>query len=174
MTGEANRAPTRIRVYTRGDTTVATRQQYRSVERRLDGLAVPVEHRSWPRRVALDAGTEPPAAATHRRFASWADSAGADLEPAFNREVHGNEFTGHRTEVLVTPALCLAALDGEELLAVYPHRAAGTVRTVDDGLDEIASWLADDDDSRGDGTGGGDDGGNDDDGRALEAPGPAD
>lgn len=169
MTGETNRAPTRIRVYSRGDATGATRQQYRAVERRLDRLSIPVEHRSWPRRVALDVENDPPAAATFRGFASWAASEGVDLEPAFSREVHDNEFTGERTEVLVTPALCLAARDGEDLLAVYPHRAEGTVRTVDDGLDDIDEWIAADD--RG---GGGADGNPDDthdDGRELEAPG---
>lgn len=172
MTGETNRVPTRIRVYTRGDATVATRQQYRDVERRLDRLAVPVEHRSWPRRVALDVGDEPPAAATFRQFSTWAESAGVELEPAFSREIHDNEFTDERTEMLVTPALCLAALDEDDLLAVYPHRSERTVRTVDEGLDRIAAWLADDD-GHGDGSSDGDgsDGGDD---RELEAQGLAD
>lgn len=136
-----NESVTRVAVYTRGDAPVAARERYRTVERRLDRLDVQVERRSWPRRVSLDAAADPPAAEAYRRFRAWADDRDAGLEPAFLREVRENQITDDRTDVLVTPTICLAVYEGEDLVDVYPHRAEGAVYTVEDGLDALEATV---------------------------------
>jgi hypothetical protein len=101
------------------------------------GVLAAVEREEWASRVPLsECGSA--VRDTYLSFTAWADEAGVSLTPFFStRECYG---TGEDepTDFLVFPALCLAVYDDDQLVAVYPHEEAGTVRTVQDGLDALA------------------------------------
>ena len=86
---------------------------------------------SWPSRATLT-DEELPVVATFERFENWADEKGVSIRPAFDVHRHQCGFTGDESEVLITPSICLAVRDEDELQGVYPCSEDGTVCTVDD------------------------------------------
>ncbi|MFC7045709.1 HTH domain-containing protein [Halobacteriaceae archaeon GCM10025711] len=97
---------------------------------------------SWPSRATL-ADEKLPVVATFERFEDWADEEGVSIRPAFDVHTHHCGFTGDESEVLITPSICLAVRDEDELQGVYPCSEDGTVCTVDDVLASLerGDWL---------------------------------
>ncbi|WP_435196707.1 HTH domain-containing protein [Natronomonas sp. EA1] len=76
---------------------------------------------------------------TYRAFEAWAARSGCTLAPAFDTRECGTLVGDEQREVLVFPLLSLALYGDDELRAVFPHVADDGVRTVEDGLDAIAT-----------------------------------
>ena len=138
-------------LYVREGLPTPTRQRAAAVSRRLGGLAAAdvvdaVDERTWPKRIPAE-GTASGLRGTYRRFADWADDAGVDLRPFFHtRECYVTGETD-RTDWLVLPALCLAVSEGDDIVAVYPHRDGDEVRTVEDGIESLGAGRPDQDEA---------------------------
>lgn len=96
---------------------------------------------TWERKVPVDRGSA--ALERYRAFASWADGAGASLDPFFGTRACYSMGTGERGEWLVLPVLCLAVYGDDGLRAVYPHATDDGSRSVVDGLSVLAAGTPD-------------------------------
>ena len=76
---------------------------------------------------------------TVSRFRDWAARNGASLDgPFLNRETE-SLLTGRSHTTLRLPAVAMAEYEGEEIRAVTPHRRDGTVRTVQERVETLAT-----------------------------------
>lgn len=130
-----------VELYCRASTTTASaveRYTSRIEDLREDGVVADASVTTWPSRIDLATGDDDLVAA-YERFEEWAEDNGLTLRPAFDRKEFASEFTGERRRVLVTPVACLAAYDGDDLAAVYPHTGVDRTRTVEDALEALAA-----------------------------------
>ncbi|GAB3684770.1 hypothetical protein GCM10028857_14220 [Salinarchaeum chitinilyticum] len=96
-------------------------------ENRIDSLLL----RSWPGDVALVEDTpHPEVLEQYERFERWADAAGVSLAPAFQTRETTSLASDRTVERLVTPSICLACYDGDQLVGVFPHTDDETTHTV--------------------------------------------
>lgn len=90
------------------------------------------------RRVPTDRrGNHADALAALETFEAWAEHAGADLAPAFDRREQSPLLSNVTTEVAVFPVVTLALYDGNDLGAVFPCTVDGRIYTVENCLDAL-------------------------------------
>jgi hypothetical protein len=76
-------------------------------------------------------------------FEAWADRAGVDLGPAFDRREQSPLLSRGSHPVAVVPVVALAFCDGNDVGAVFPCTAADRTRTVGDALDALEAGHVD-------------------------------
>jgi hypothetical protein len=76
-------------------------------------------------------------------FEGWIDGFEADASLPFEQRVVSSEYAGSAQEVLVPPFVLLALYTDGDLVAVFPHSAAGERYSVGDALDSIDGLLTD-------------------------------
>jgi hypothetical protein len=136
--------PTHAELYVRAD-TFGTHDLQTDVRRRLarlddDGALDDVDVSTWGSRVRLDTpatGDEARAIERFRSFVHWAERAGVSLEPFFETWTRRSEVLDEEYEELVTPVMCVALYDEDEVIDVAPHRVGDETRTVSDCLDDL-------------------------------------
>ncbi|WP_226021329.1 HTH domain-containing protein [Halomicrobium salinisoli] len=107
----------------------------------LDGFEVT----SWAKRVPLEGASTPrPERDCFNAFSAWAREAGVRLAPFFDTRLCYSMETGEKRTELVTPAVCLAVYDGEDLRRVAPYATEEGTTTVTECLDELARERLDD------------------------------
>lgn len=100
-------------------------------EDRIDALLL----RTWPDEVALTESA--PHEAVRERvaeFEQWADRAGVSVSPPFDRRETTSVATDRSVERLVTPTICLACYDDDQLVGVFPHTDDETTHTVPEAI----------------------------------------
>ena len=98
------------------------------------GAVTSFDVETWPDEVALSEQTRHSRVVeTYGRFRTWADDAGVDISPPFDRRTVTSLVDG-RAEVLTLPMICLAVYD-PELCGVYPCEDGDRTWTVTDYLD---------------------------------------
>lgn len=107
-----------------------------------------LERHTWRKRVPVSA-CDGRLRDRYLAFQGWAEEADVRLDPFFGTRECFTAESGEFEDWLVLPAVCLAVVVDEELVAVYPHRDDSGAATVEDGIDALRERLAD----RGDGTG---------------------
>lgn len=131
---------TRIEAYVHASTPV---EQPESTIRRLervesgggiDGFEVHV----WEKEVSLSYGDE--ATTAFEEFERWAERNGKSIRPPFDVRDRGSYLTDSEDRVLVTPVVCLAVYEGDEITGVYPCSDDET-RTVDDFVSDLESGV---------------------------------
>ncbi|PSQ15420.1 hypothetical protein BRD00_14080 [Halobacteriales archaeon QS_8_69_26] len=130
-----------VELFCRASTTTASavdRYANRLEDLREDGVVADIDVTTWPSRIDFSTGQDDLVDACER-FEEWAEGEDVTLRPAFDRKEITSEFTGESRRMLVTPVACLAAYDGEDLVAVYPHTDVDRTRTVEDALDGLAA-----------------------------------
>ena len=101
----------------------------------IDGIDVEV----WGTHIDLD-----PAAETtshfeaYAEFAEWASSNDYELGPAFRLHRPRSMVSSKDYPVVTVPLVTLAVYDDSGLRAVYPHSEGDHVKTIEDGLRELA------------------------------------
>ncbi len=101
----------------------------------LDGFDVT----SWAKRVPLESdGTPRPERDCFNAFSAWAREADVRLAPFFDTRLCYSMETGEKRTELVTPAVCLAIYDGDDLRRVAPCASEDGTTTVTECLDELA------------------------------------
>lgn len=138
--------PTRVQLFIRSDSAAVAREREREVLDRLQTLreaGIDVETVSWGHRIVMDdeERVDREAVEQYERFRAWAEEHGASLYPAFRTRQYDCSFTGVCAEILVTPGLCLAVYDGDELAGVYPRWEDNRTLTVEDGLNELSEAI---------------------------------
>lgn len=134
-----------VDLYVRADTPLPERRstvidRLRRLERtdRIAGFTV----HPWPRAVSLDLVTEiddESVLGVFRSLESGADRRGHSIRPPFDVHTARSAITGETDELLVLPVICLAVNRNQELIGVFPCRERGSVLTVGDALDAIAT-----------------------------------
>lgn len=84
---------------------------------------------TWPAEVEFGSGHE--ALERFAAFEAWGDHAGATVRPPFQVRTRRSLVDEPERDVLVTPELCLAAYEGDEIVAVRPCEHDGSVETID-------------------------------------------
>lgn len=91
--------------------------------------------RSWPDEVTLDEDTP------HRevvddfeRFERWADREGVRIRPPFQVRTSAPPLSSEPRDVLMTPLLCVALFEADELIGVYPHSWPQETYTVEEAV----------------------------------------
>lgn len=107
---------------------------------RIDELSVVV----WGREIGLSttaARTETGRTILDRvgSFRSWAAANDRSLEPLLSTREVTSQFTGETHSTLVLPTMLLAEYRDDELHHVTPHETDGTVATVADRLEALAT-----------------------------------
>ncbi|WP_435194636.1 HTH domain-containing protein [Natronomonas sp. EA1] len=138
--------PTRVQLFVRSDSAAVARERKGEVLDRLQTLreaGIDVETATWGHRIVIDdeERIDNEAIEQYERFRDWAEKEGASLYPAFRTRQYDCSFTGVCAEILVTPGLCLAVYDGDELTAVYPRWQDDRTLTVEDGLAALAEAV---------------------------------
>ncbi|MCT9095765.1 HTH domain-containing protein [Haloarchaeobius sp. HME9146] len=77
---------------------------------------------TWPKAVRADRSTE--TSRQYESFRDWARAADVRIDQSFVTRRDDNLLTGETTEKLVTPFVCLAVRQGDELAAVLPCTVA--------------------------------------------------
>lgn len=141
MTPTERTRVTRVELYGRETLPEPAQSRRSTVVDRLESLSAAgvieeFDVAGWPKRVPCQG---PPAEARdlYHAFEAWARSEGVGLDPFFQTRACYSMTTGERGEWIVLPALCLAAYDGEDLVATYPHRDGDTYHSVLSGLDRL-------------------------------------
>jgi len=115
-----------------------------TVLERLESLAetdrvAGVETRTWVARVPLSSSV--PSRRSHVRafeaMERWADERGLSIRPPFALGHVGSAVTDDVESVLVTPSVLLTLWDGDDIVAVYPHRDGNGTVTVTDALERL-------------------------------------
>jgi len=102
-----------------------------------EGRIDEVEVHTWPAKVTLRTGAHSQVVETFESLRTWARNHDVSIQPPFAvREAH-SAITGERETLLVTPTLCVAVYDAEELVGVYPSTNGDSVETIDDCLDRL-------------------------------------
>jgi len=132
----------RVELFVRSELPAPAEERVSALEGRLAalesaGAVDAVDRTRWAKRVPVaECGTD--LRDTYLRFRAWARGAGCSLQPFFGtRECYTPGESG-TDDWLVLPAACLAVSVEGELRAVYPHRADGVTRDVEDGLAALA------------------------------------
>ena len=87
-----------------------------------EGTVETVLLRSWPKEVArTEHSPYQEVIDAFERFEQWADERGVSVTPAFRERTVTSSVTGKAKDVLVTPMLCLAVYQDDQLQAVFPH-----------------------------------------------------
>jgi hypothetical protein len=141
MTPTERTRVTRVELYGRETLPRPAQSRRSAVVDRLEALSAAghiaaFDVSSWPKRVPCT-GPHCEARDRYRAFSAWADEYGVDLAPFFQTRECYSMVTGERGEWVVLPALCLAAYDGDDLVAVYPHTDVDSYESVGSALD----WL---------------------------------
>lgn len=74
----------------------------------------------------------------------WASRNDVSVEPLFEGRTTTSEITGEEYTRLRLPVAVLAEYEDDAIVSVTPHEDCGTVRTVEDRLDQLAATLPDD------------------------------
>ena len=132
----------RLTVHLRSPVSIKTEERQADVLARADslrqhGLVEDVVVTYWSR---LAAATDQRQADEIAAMEAWADEHGCSLAPGFERRNRRSAFTGDGA-VVSLPLVALTCWDGDELVAVYPHRSPSGHCTVEDGLQRIESAL---------------------------------
>lgn len=90
---------------------------------------------TWPDEVEFGSGDE--ALELFAAFEAWGEQVGADVRPPFQVRTHRSLLAAQEQEVLVTPELCLAAYEDDELVAVRPCQRDGVIETVEEYLSSL-------------------------------------
>ena len=125
-------------LYLREEVPAHAARHQQSLVDRLESLADQVTVTEWPKRVRR--WSDGDVLDRYDEFATWADESGADLSPFFGSRGAYSFEDGRQFDALVLPVCCLAVYDGDDLDAVYPHTADGTHHSVEDALDDIATF----------------------------------
>lgn len=139
--------PTRVQLFVRSDSAAVARERKGEVLDRLQALreaGIDVETATWGHRIVMDDEEridDDNAVEQYEQFRAWAETNGASLYPAFRTRQYNCSFTGVCAEILVTPGLCLAVYDGDDLAGVFPRWEDDRTLTVEDGLTELAKAV---------------------------------
>jgi hypothetical protein len=129
---------TRIEAYMRAYTPVS--QPQNEVITRLDvlqqhGRVGEYDVTYVPKSVQRGSMTE--AERLYESFLEWADDAGLAVERPFEVQHYENPITGETVDKLVTPIVCIAVYDDDELEAVFPCEDGDAHVTVLEALDAM-------------------------------------
>ncbi|WP_439025503.1 HTH domain-containing protein [Haloarchaeobius sp. DT45] len=113
------------------------------------GIVDSYDVHTWPKAVRADRSTE-----TSRRyeaFRDWAATADVRIDQSFVTRRDDNLLTGETTEKLVTPFVCIAVRQGEDLAAVLPCTASegehvtvqAYLESLCEGVDLLGTLAAD-------------------------------
>lgn len=130
-----------VEVFTRG--SMDARSHAESVVNSLLDLAESgrisgVDVHAWPGEMSLDSRSLEGVVERFERFEAWARERDVSIRPPFSVRVRRSTITGESDTLLVTPVLCLAAYDGDEVVGVYPCTDGNSVTSIDDFIERLA------------------------------------
>ncbi len=85
---------------------------------------------------------------TVEEFRTWAEGRDHSVEPFFQRQKAQSTMTGKTHATLQLPSMMLAEYAGDQLIRVTPHEENGTVWTVSDRVERLATDIEETPESR--------------------------
>lgn len=131
----------RVDVYVRAFEPV--KDEHRAAVERLqalqdDGSIAAVSVRTWPNKIRLsERSIATDLVELYERFADWAADNDLSIHPPFEVRETGFELLDDRDEVLILPGMVVVVSAGEEILGLYPCRAADRRLRINDCLDAL-------------------------------------
>lgn len=141
-TDATERTPLAAFLFARGSTDARAREE--AVFQRLrglqgDGRIGELSVRTWPGEVSLTRAGHSEVVDTFRTFEEWARARDASIRPPFAIRERQSTITRQEDTLLVTPLVCLAVYDEDDVVGVYPCAHGGSVTTIDDCIERLAA-----------------------------------
>jgi hypothetical protein len=141
-TDVAERTSLAASLFARGSTDARAREEAvfeRLRELKRDGRIGELSVRTWPGEVSLTRAGHSEVVDTFRAFEEWAQARDASIRPPFAIRERQSTITRQEDTLLLTPLVCLAVYDEDDVVGVYPCAHGGSVTTIDDCIERLAA-----------------------------------